>query len=52
MNIPLKVIRDHYTDERQAYAARLVLIRPDDFVAYAGNEGVKAAEILKRAIGA
>jgi len=52
MRIPLKVIRDHFTDERQAYAARLVLIRPDDFVAFAGDGPVNAKDILARATGA
>ena len=51
MRIPLKVIRDHYTGERQAYAARLVLIRPDDFVAFAGDGPVNAKDILARATG-
>ena len=52
LRIPLKVIRDSYQGERQAYGARLVLVRPDDFVAFAGDGPVDAKEILARAIGA
>ena len=52
MRIPLKVIRDHYTGERMQYAARLVLIRPDDFVAFAGDDAPNVKEILQHVTGA
>lgn len=36
--IPLTVVRDSYADDRTAYGSRLVLVRPDQFVAWVGNE--------------
>ena len=35
--VPLKVIRDSYAGERTAYEQKLVLVRPDQFVAWAGD---------------
>jgi 2-polyprenyl-6-methoxyphenol hydroxylase-like FAD-dependent oxidoreductase len=52
-HIPLTVIRDSRADGRERYEAGLVLVRPDQFVAWASNEtSIDAMEILKRAIGA
>ncbi|MDX1523494.1 MAG: FAD-dependent monooxygenase, partial [Anaerolineae bacterium] len=36
-NVPLTIIRDTYTGRRTAYGARLILVRPDQFVAWAGD---------------
>jgi 4-hydroxyisophthalate hydroxylase len=49
--VPLKVIRDSRGQGRERYAAGLVLIRPDQFVAWAGDEVVDAAPILLRSVG-
>jgi 2-polyprenyl-6-methoxyphenol hydroxylase-like FAD-dependent oxidoreductase len=38
LGVPLAVVRDSYRDERADYAARLVLVRPDQFVAWTGND--------------
>jgi 2-polyprenyl-6-methoxyphenol hydroxylase-like FAD-dependent oxidoreductase len=35
--VPLKVIRDTFQAERQAYEARLILVRPDQFVAWTSD---------------
>jgi 4-hydroxyisophthalate hydroxylase len=35
--MPLKVVHDSYAGERTAYEAPLVLIRPDQFIAWAGE---------------
>jgi len=49
---PLRIVRDDGPDLPSAYGARLVLVRPDQFVAWAGEEaGAAAGTILARAIG-
>lgn len=52
LGIPLAVIQDSRTGGRERYEASLVLIRPDQFVAWAGNEPLCAEAIIKRAVGA
>jgi hypothetical protein len=49
--VPLRVVRDRFDGERRAYAARLVLVRPDQYVAWAGDEALDASAILERACG-
>jgi hypothetical protein len=44
LRVPLNVIRDRYDGDREAYEARLVLVRPDQFVAWAGDDA--PAEVL------
>jgi 4-hydroxyisophthalate hydroxylase len=50
LRVPLKVIRDSRMDGREQYQSRLILIRPDQFVAWAGDDA-DPAELLRRAIG-
>ncbi|MGL4634505.1 MAG: FAD-dependent monooxygenase [Beijerinckiaceae bacterium] len=50
MRIPLATVRDDANGERHRYGASLVLVRPDQFVAWAG-EMADAADVLKRAVG-
>ncbi|AXS42733.1 monooxygenase [Breoghania sp. L-A4] len=51
MDVPLTVIADTAADGREDYAAALVLVRPDQFVAWAGEAAsLDAAAVLKRAL--
>jgi 4-hydroxyisophthalate hydroxylase len=53
LRIPLKVVSDSRADGRERYEAALVLVRPDQFVAWTSdNSAVDATEILRRVIGA
>ncbi len=51
LRVPLKVIRDTAAGGREKYGTRLILVRPDQFVAYAGDNCDDASEILMRAVG-
>ena len=52
MNVPLKIIRDTFADKRTAYEAKLILVRPDHFVAWCANEAPTNADaLLRRAVG-
>jgi 2-polyprenyl-6-methoxyphenol hydroxylase-like FAD-dependent oxidoreductase len=50
LNVPLKVISDSAADGREKYAARAILVRPDQFVAWAGDDA-EPTNILQHAIG-
>jgi hypothetical protein len=50
LNVPLAVIKDSHSGERARYKSELVLIRPDQFVAWTINTGeIDPEKILKRA---
>lgn len=50
--IPLKVVRDSYAADRKAYEARLVLVRPDQYVVWAGDEAPPdPADFVRRIAG-
>jgi hypothetical protein len=52
LNVPLKVVRDSYRDERQAYEASLILVRPDRYIAWSAvSAPADAAAILGKAVG-
>lgn len=48
--LPLKVIRDSYEGGREAYEARLVLVRPDQYVAWAGDEAPQDIDAVLRTV--
>lgn len=50
-SIPLKIIKDSAAAGRERYEARLILVRPDQFVAWAGDEA-EPARILQHAVRA
>jgi len=53
MGVPLKIIRDSRSGGRERYEASLVLVRPDQFVAWAGSgSDIDPTETLRKAIGA
>lgn len=50
--VPLKVVRDSRSEGREAYGARFILVRPDQFVAWTGDAApADAAAVLRRAVG-
>ena len=51
--VPLAVVREPSEAVREAYGASLVLVRPDEFVAWAGSTAEESADrIVARARGA
>jgi 4-hydroxyisophthalate hydroxylase len=52
LGVPLAVVRDTYGDGRKNYEAKLILVRPDRYVAWAAASAPgNAAAILRKAIG-
>lgn len=52
LGVPLKVVRDTYEGDRKAYESPLVLVRPDQYVVWAGSEWPRdAAGLLRKAAG-
>jgi 4-hydroxyisophthalate hydroxylase len=52
LGVPLKVVWDSFQAERTAYEARLVLVRPDQYVVWASDESPPdALGLLKRVSG-
>jgi hypothetical protein len=52
VGVPLQIVRDSYGDGRTAYAARLILVRPDQHVVWTGDRAPEdAALVLGRAVG-
>jgi 4-hydroxyisophthalate hydroxylase len=53
IGLPLEVVSDSRQGGREHYAAELVLVRPDHFVAWIGDgKATDAGRVLRRAIGA
>jgi hypothetical protein len=51
--MPLKLVADSRSGARQSYGASLILVRPDQFVAWTSDEErrIDATKVLRRAIG-
>jgi 2-polyprenyl-6-methoxyphenol hydroxylase-like FAD-dependent oxidoreductase len=51
LSLPLKIVRDTYVDGRTAYEAKLILVRPDRYVAWAADAASDDAKaILGKAV--
>jgi hypothetical protein len=48
--VPLKVVRDSAAGGRESYEAKLILIRPDQFVAFVADAAPADAEALMRRV--
>jgi len=53
LRVPLKIVRDSYADGRTAYEAKLILVRPDRYVAWTsdgapGDAGVIVTKVVGR----
>ena len=48
--VPLKIIRDSHIDQRKAYEARLILVRPDQYVAWCGDHAPDDPQALLRKV--
>ena len=52
LRVPLRTVRETFAGGRDAYEARLVLVRPDQYVAWAANDaGIGADQVIARAAG-
>src|SRR5262249_54424156 len=50
--VPLKVVRDNFRDERTSYEARLILVRPDQNVAWTGDAApADASAVMAKVTG-
>jgi len=52
LKVPFKAIRDTYKDKRMAYEARMILVRPDQYVVWCGDAAPQDAQaLMKKAVG-
>jgi 2-polyprenyl-6-methoxyphenol hydroxylase-like FAD-dependent oxidoreductase len=52
LRVPLKIIRDTFAESRTAYEAKLILVRPDRYVAWIGDGAVPDARaVIAQAAG-
>jgi 2-polyprenyl-6-methoxyphenol hydroxylase-like FAD-dependent oxidoreductase len=52
LRVPLRVISDAFDGQRTAYKHHFILVRPDQYVAWAGDEvPADPADVLRRVIG-
>ena len=52
LRMPLRVLADTFDGQRTAYQRRFILVRPDQYVAWTGNEPpANATDLLRRAVG-
>jgi 4-hydroxyisophthalate hydroxylase len=52
LNVPLKIVRDSYAEGRRKYEARMILVRPDQFIAWIGDAApADPGAIMRRVAG-
>ena len=50
--IPLKIVRDTYAGGREEYESKLILVRPDQYVVWIGNDKpADASAVLAKVVG-
>ncbi|MGH3226305.1 MAG: hypothetical protein ACRDPY_47795, partial [Streptosporangiaceae bacterium] len=53
LRIPLRVVADTFAGPRTAYGSRFILVRPDQYVAWAGDDlPTDPAVVLRKVVGA
>ncbi|MBM3530982.1 MAG: monooxygenase [Alphaproteobacteria bacterium] len=50
LGVPFKSVRDTYADGRMKYETRMILVRPDQFIAWAGDTAPADADALMRKV--
>ena len=52
LDVPLKIVCDGYSDGRTAYEAKLILVRPDRYIAWIGDSAPEDADaIIRKVVG-
>jgi len=52
LGVPLKIVRDTYADGRATYEARMMLVRPDQFIAWCGDTApADTAAAMRKVVG-
>lgn len=51
LGIPLTIVSEPSPEARQAYGCQAILVRPDDFIAWTGDDAVGCAAQLARFVG-
>jgi hypothetical protein len=50
LGVPLKVVEDTYAEGRKEYGSHMILVRPDQFIAWTSDTGPEDAEALMRKV--